>query len=120
MKLSKLEITFNFIINFIHAVRPLLDKIIIFTGLYYIAKLLLQYDNDKIRTLLNSTANIFNKNFSTTIFLTTTIIASVAAWICIKSKKNLISDKSDIEKRYLAGDKYCPSSNINKDGTTPK
>ncbi len=120
MKLSKLEITFNFIINFIHAIRPFVDKIITFAGIYYIFKLLLQYDNDKIRTLLNSTENIFNKNFSTTIFLVTTIIASVAAWICIKSKKNLIQDKSYIEKRYLADDKYCPSSNINQDGTTPK
>ena len=120
MKLSKLEIILDFILKFIHLVRPLLDKVIILIGIYYIIKLLLQYENEKIYTILISFGNILNKNFSTTFLIVTTVIAVIAAFTCKQSKTNLIKEKAEIEKRYLANDKYCPSSNINKDGTTPQ
>ena len=100
--------------------RPLLDKAIIVIGIYFIIKLLLQYEADKIDIILSNFADIFTKNYSSFILFITTIIAAIAALTCNHSKINLIKEKAEIEKRYLANDKYCPSSNINKDGTTPK
>lgn len=120
MKLSKLELILNFILKLIHLLRPTINTIILIIGIYYIIDLLLQYENEKIHTILFNAANILNNNFSTTIFIITTLIAVLAALTCKNSKVKLIKEKSEIEKRYLANDKYHPSSNIEEDVTTPR
>lgn len=120
MGISKLELTYDFILKLVHYFRPIITTFMSLYFLYSIVKLIIPYDTDKIDYILNFLQSVLNHNISTVVLIITAIILGISSYTCFHSKKMLIRAKSEMEHKLLANDKYSPSSNINKDGSTPK